>query len=108
MEIHPSELGRILDAIEQIREHLARLESRVVKIESTAGQRGAVPEQESRPASEQIDPETMMSIGAALAAYLGKRPRIRSIRLLRTDAWTQQGRTTLQAIHGQRRPNERQ
>jgi len=38
-------------------------------------------------------------IGAAIAAYLGKRPHIRQIRLLRSDAWAQEGRTTIQASH---------
>jgi methylmalonyl-CoA carboxyltransferase large subunit len=38
-------------------------------------------------------------IGAAIAAYLGKKPHIRQIRLLGTTGWAQQGRLTIQASH---------
>ena len=107
MEIQPNELGRILDAIEQIREHLAHLESRVAQLENGPAKRGAAPDGADTAPAARIDHETMMSIAAAIAAALGKSARIRSIRLLHSDTWAQQGRATLQAIHGQRRPKER-
>jgi methylmalonyl-CoA carboxyltransferase large subunit len=51
------------------------------------------------PAAEPLSEELVMVISAAIAAFLGKRPHIRQIRLLRSDAWAQQGRTTIHASH---------
>jgi methylmalonyl-CoA carboxyltransferase 12S subunit len=92
MTITNNEIGRILEAIEQLRGDLARLEARIDALEDHPA-----PAQETDAPATTIDPETMMSIGAALAAYFGKKPRIRSIRLLRSDAWAQEGRATIQA-----------
>jgi methylmalonyl-CoA carboxyltransferase large subunit len=41
----------------------------------------------------------LLVISAAVAAYLGKKPHIRQIRLVGTTAWAQQGRVTIQASH---------
>ncbi len=54
------------------------------------------------PPAEEIAPELVMVLGAAVAAFLGKRARIRSARLVRTapsSAWAQQGRVFVQASH---------
>lgn len=52
---------------------------------------------------EEISPETLSILAAAVAAYLGKRARIRGARLLRTgpysSPWAQQGRVYIQASH---------
>jgi methylmalonyl-CoA carboxyltransferase large subunit len=40
-----------------------------------------------------------MVIGAAVAAFLGKKAHVRQIRLLGSAAWSQQGRVTIQASH---------
>ena len=50
----------------------------------------------------EIAPETILILSAAVAAFLGKRARIRSARLVRTapsNAWAQQGRVFVQASH---------
>ena len=47
-----------------------------------------------------ISEEEILAISAALAAWLGVQPHIRQIRLIRTSAWAQQGRVTIQASHG--------
>ena len=41
----------------------------------------------------------LLAISAALAAWLGVHAHIRQIRLIRTGAWAQQGRVTIQASH---------
>jgi methylmalonyl-CoA carboxyltransferase 12S subunit len=54
------------------------------------------------PKTEEVSPETIMILSAAVAAFLGKRARIRSARLVRTapsNAWAQQGRAFVQASH---------
>ena len=52
-----------------------------------------IPVAEARPG---IATETAMVIAAAVAAYLGKKPCIRQIRLLGFTAWSEQGRVTIQ------------
>ncbi|HTQ53270.1 MAG TPA: hypothetical protein VMI94_02355 [Bryobacteraceae bacterium] len=50
----------------------------------------------------ELTPEIVMVLSAAVAAFLGKRARIRSARLVRTapsNAWAQQGRVFVQASH---------
>ena len=56
-----------------------------------------------QPAAEPLSEELVLVISAAIAAFLGKRPHIRQIRLLGSAAWAQQGRLTIQASHA--RPN---
>jgi methylmalonyl-CoA carboxyltransferase large subunit len=46
-----------------------------------------------------ISEEEVLAITAALAAWLGVQAHIRQIRLIRTGAWAQQGRVTIQASH---------
>jgi methylmalonyl-CoA carboxyltransferase large subunit len=51
---------------------------------------------------EEVAPEIIMVLTAAVAAFLGKRARIRGARLVRTapsSAWAQQGRVFVQASH---------
>lgn len=52
--------------------------------------------------AEEVSPETIMVLTAAVAAFLGKRARIRGARLVRpaaSNAWAQQGRVFVQASH---------
>ena len=54
------------------------------------------------PAADEVTPEILMVLSAAVAAFLGKRARVRSARMLRplgTSAWAQQGRVFVQASH---------
>ncbi|MFZ1084610.1 MAG: hypothetical protein WAN35_06580 [Terracidiphilus sp.] len=58
---------------------------------------------------EQVTPETLVVIAAAVTAFLGKKVRIRSAKLLRNravvaSAWAQQGRA---AVHGSHHPRLR-
>jgi methylmalonyl-CoA carboxyltransferase 12S subunit len=47
----------------------------------------------------EISEETLIAISAAVAAYLGVRAHIKTIRLIGSGAWAQQGRVFLQASH---------
>ncbi|HUO29851.1 MAG TPA: hypothetical protein VMU80_11585 [Bryobacteraceae bacterium] len=52
--------------------------------------------------AEEVAPEIVLVISAAVAAFLGKRARVRGARLVRTapsNAWAQQGRVFVQASH---------
>ena len=46
-----------------------------------------------------ISEEEVLASSAAIAAWLGVHAHIRQIRLIRTGAWAQQGRVTIQASH---------
>lgn len=52
---------------------------------------------------EEVSPETLLVIAAAVTAFLGKKVRIRSAKMLYShesfNAWSQQGRAVVQASH---------
>ena len=92
MKPESGNLARIAEAVEALRGEVARLGERVAALEQHAGT-------EAPAAAEELSEELVLVISAAIAAFLGKKPHIRQIRLLRSDAWAQQGRTTIQASH---------
>ncbi|HOL70220.1 MAG TPA: OadG family protein [Bryobacteraceae bacterium] len=65
----------------------------------------AAPVEETAPPveenSEEISPEVLAVISAAVAAYLGKPARVRSVRQLQTtpSLWAQAGRVSIQGSH---------
>ena len=89
----------IAEALEALRQEVARLGDRVAALEARDGSapRATTPAQSI--ATEELSEELLLVLSAAIAAYLGKKAPIRQIRLLRSDAWAQQGRTTIQASH---------
>jgi methylmalonyl-CoA carboxyltransferase large subunit len=111
---------RVADTLEALRQELARLSERVAALERAAGSGGltspapappaagearstleepASPAEPAAAAAERLSEELVLVIGAAIAAFLGKKAHIRQIRLLRTAGWAQQGRLTIQASH---------
>jgi methylmalonyl-CoA carboxyltransferase large subunit len=63
---------------------------------------GAVP-----PQGEEVTPEMLVVIAAAVTAFLGKKVRIRSAKMLQSpyeivNPWSQQGRVRVQASHNLR------
>lgn len=90
----------LLEAIEAMRRQLDALSERVAALESP---RIAVPVAAAPapppPQEEAITEELLLAISAAVAAFLGKRPHIRQIRLIGSGAWAQQGRVSIQASH---------
>jgi methylmalonyl-CoA carboxyltransferase 12S subunit len=109
--------------LEDLRSELTRLSERVAGLEQVASMSGAeagpvaitapvasrAPEAHlqtsaatptsSLAAASGISEEEVLAISAALAAWLGVHAHIRQIRLIRTGAWAQQGRVTIQASH---------
>jgi len=107
---------RLAEAVETLRQEVARLGQRLAALEAAApsppiplpqreeaGKSAAPPPTgkggAGSEAAEGLSEEILLVIGAAVAAFLGKKPRIRQIRLLGTTAWAQQGRVTIQASH---------
>jgi len=89
------DLARLADTLEALRREVSRLSERVAALEAAARPAAPVPPAVAAGLSEEL----VLVISAAIAAYLGKKPHIRQIRLLRSDAWAQEGRTTIQASH---------
>jgi methylmalonyl-CoA carboxyltransferase 12S subunit len=102
--------------LQKILAQLANLADRVAGLEELASLSGA--ETAAAPAAEVPAPvtepipttppvaveagiteEEVLAISAAIAAWLGVHAHIRQIRLIRTGAWAQQGRVTIQASH---------
>jgi len=89
---------------------LKAMEARVAELSqpSTAPaiEAGAAPAVVDRK-DEEVTPETLVLIAAAVTAYLGKKVRIRSAKLLlppvpAVNPWVQRGRTMVQSSHNLR------
>jgi len=91
---------QVVEALEALRREVARLGARVTALERRAGVKPAVAIPAAAPASEEgISEELLVVISAAVAAFLGKKPHLRQVRLVGTSSWSQQGRATIQASH---------
>ena len=111
MKPEAADWSRMTEALEAIRQEMLRLNERVAALEGRAvsgpgtrtEQPKTFPEVQSPNSlpggSEPLSEELILVISAAIAAYLGKKPRIQQIRLIGAAAWAQQGRVTIQASH---------
>jgi methylmalonyl-CoA carboxyltransferase 12S subunit len=107
------EAGNIETLLAEIRTQLADLGERVSRLEEERGAGREAASLRSTEATREgtalaggsacpttlIREERLVAISAAVAAFLGERVRIRQIRLIRTNAWAQQGRVSVQASH---------
>jgi methylmalonyl-CoA carboxyltransferase 12S subunit len=88
------------DAIREIRLQIEQLMGRLTTLEAAeAPAPAAASAPAAPPEPEGISEELVLVLSAAIAAFLGKKPHIRQIRLIRSPAWAQQGRVTIQASH---------
>jgi methylmalonyl-CoA carboxyltransferase large subunit len=86
------DLARVANALEALRQEVARLSERVTALEKAAAPAAPVE-------AEELSEELLLVLSAAVAAYLGKKAPIRGARLLGSVGWAQQGRLTIQASH---------
>jgi hypothetical protein len=108
-----SQLSELAGALKALEAKLAEV-SRVPQVQAAAA---PAVEKEAAPAAamqeavhredEQVTPETLVLIAAAVTAFLGKKVRIRSAKMLRSpypgvSAWSQQGRALVHASHNPR------
>jgi methylmalonyl-CoA carboxyltransferase 12S subunit len=110
----PNELRATL---QEIRSQLSKLAERLTEVEKLVSATEQEPRQDSDAITEKastaesspatpsvavevgISEQEVLAISAAIAAWLGVHAHIRQIRLIRTGAWAQQGRVTIQASH---------
>lgn len=95
----PTDMAAVAAALEQLREAVGQLTERVAALEQSKAAPPAAPA-----AAPGLDEEIVMVLSAAIAAYLGEKPRIRQIRLVGSSSWTQHGRATVQASHALNKP----
>jgi methylmalonyl-CoA carboxyltransferase large subunit len=95
----------LAETLEEVRRELRCLGERVAALEAAAGPKpAAAPVASVHTAARQaeaagVSEEILLVISAAVAAFLGKGPHIRQVRLVGSRAWAQQGRVTVQASH---------
>jgi methylmalonyl-CoA carboxyltransferase 12S subunit len=101
-----SELRSTLEALRATLSDLAtrveRLEALATRPEPAAREAAAAPPPEAVPVApppEVIPEHIVLALSAAVAAFLGERAHIRTIRLVSSAAWAQQGRVWVQASH---------
>ncbi len=104
MKTESVDLARVADALEALRQEVARLHDRVTVLEKVAASKSTAALESAHisaapPVADGLSEELVLVIGAAVAAYLGKKAPIRQIRLLGSAGWAQQGRLTIQASH---------
>lgn len=95
MSVSNDESREIATALAALRAELDRLQQRIDHLEGKLDSATAVAPHEVSP----VDEALVVVISAAIAAFLGKRPHIRQIRLLGSAAWSQQGRIAVQGSH---------
>jgi methylmalonyl-CoA carboxyltransferase 12S subunit len=112
------DLTKVIDTLEGLCREMSRLGERVAALEAATAapppaahpvRDGAVdakpqaqavaPPVPAPPRAEGLSDEIVLVIGAAIAAFLGKKAHIRAIQLVGSAAWAQQGRVTIQASH---------
>lgn len=87
------DIDSLLKEAAQLEAALAEVKMRIAALADRAG--AATP----RASDAEITEETLLAISAAVAAYLGKRPRIRQVRLATSPAWVSVGRASIAASH---------
>ena len=100
-------LQSLSEELDALRVHLLALTEKIRELEGAAA---AAPthsvevDADEKPApagveEEGLSEEILIALSAAVAAYLGKRAPIRTVRLLGSTQWAQQGRVSIQASH---------
>jgi methylmalonyl-CoA carboxyltransferase large subunit len=106
------QLGELADALKALQARVAELSAPAASQSATApvvkAKADAAAAQEAvHREKEEVTPEMLVVIAAAVTAFLGKKVRIRSAKVLQSpyevvNPWSQQGRVSVQASHNLR------
>ena len=100
--------GRLTALLEEVNDRLRGMEERIHNLELRVGEAAKPvasapsPVAVAKEEEERIEPEVLMVIAAAVAAFMGQKARIRRVRRSATpgmNPWAQQGRVSIQASH---------
>jgi len=102
-----TETLNVTELLEELNNRLRDLDERVRGLEARLAPRPvaappAPAQVAQKTAEEQIEPEVLMVIAAAVAAFMGHKARIRRVRRSVAggmNPWAQQGRVSIQASH---------
>lgn len=97
MKSETTSLAEIAEALAAIQSKMAEMGGELARIHERIAAVEAVQAEEL--ASKRVSDEVILVIGAAIAAFLGKKAHIRHVHLLGSASWSQQGRVTIQASH---------
>jgi methylmalonyl-CoA carboxyltransferase large subunit len=94
-----SQLDDVVRSLAALRDEVAGLAARLNALEASS--RAPPPPKPAAPVPpvKDMSEDLIAVISAAIAAYLGEKPRIRQIRLLGSASWSEQGRASIQASH---------
>jgi methylmalonyl-CoA carboxyltransferase 12S subunit len=118
-EVGHDELLELKGQVKTLAENFERLQQEMVKqskvLAELAASMGGGPAAAPKPVTsarvpapeKPVSPDLLVIIAAAVSAFLGKKIRIRSARMLQTpyeivNPWSQQGRVSVQASHSLR------
>ncbi len=99
-------MARLEAEVAQLRGSLPS-ESPAIVAAPSAQDRALPPEDTQKKETKEITPDTLVVLAAAVTAFLGKKVRIRSAKMLESpyeivNPWAQQGRVIVQASHNLR------
>ena len=91
----------VIESLNSLRREVASLAERTAALERSLLSKAPEVARQPESGSEAVglSEELVIVIGAAIAAFLGVKPRLRQIVLLGSHPWSQQGRVTIQASH---------
>lgn len=94
----------LVEAVRELREQVAQLTERISTLETAAtapvvAKAAPAPVAPAPAPAPELSEELVLVISAAIAAFLGKKPYIRQIRLISSPTWSHQGRVGVQASH---------
>lgn len=94
--------------VQELRAQLQEQSKMLAELSGRVAGTAAAEGQPAQAAEEEVSPDTLLIIAAAVTAFLGKKVRIRSARHLQSpyeiiNPWAQQGRVLVQASHLLRR-----
>ena len=103
-------LPELLAELRALRAQVSRLAAQVAALEGNTRAELEAASALARPASEPpaapaedegggVPEDVLLVISAAVAAFLGKRARVRGVRVLSSASWAHQGRVSIQASH---------
>ena len=100
------QLRALADAVKSLEIELSQLRKSppVLAAPASVAQTPAEPAEIQEKETEEISPETLVVLAGAVTAFLGKKVRIRSAKMLQSpyeivNPWAQQGRMIVQASH---------
>jgi methylmalonyl-CoA carboxyltransferase large subunit len=100
------QVATLAETVEHLQQEMAKQSTMLAELSRRVMESGgeAPPAEKSVAREKPVTPDVLVIIAAAVSAFLGKKIRIRSARMLQSpyeivNPWSQQGRVSVQASH---------